>query len=563
MKSSIDNNTRQYNRENFEIDVESLTNLFSKLSINVEKNIIPQLFEIEISSEIVAKDHIYGYEEVTSNRTANQIELSLASGDLQAALWDYANVKEVQHYSHGRFVPADSCNFISRLPPVLNFQIGRFVGNKMDFVDYLFDHSIFTFPEQIALDPYLYENREVTNERREIIQFLRQEQNTLKDQLSKISNYNGKKISLDVILSSTIQFIQDSIGKSQDPQEIEQLQLVVAQLLEDSLSVSKQIENLRSNINELQKQIDSQFDDLNNQIYYLHSILVHEGKYNSGSSWAFIYNQIEQSWYKFYDSLVEKVEKDIVFSEAFGVQNAHLDQFSQKSAYSLIFISDQLRKEITPESFMVSFAPKMKLFIENDNKRYRKEIEQEEQKKLQASESLVDQFIRLLKQKEKEFMESYKLDENASNLQIKSFKHFLESIDHHPFVQYKLADHIHKNLFGFNLVDHDDIRVILANKGFEDLVLISREKFSDLRSLKFSYSQACRVLGFFTEGLNLWLNKKFVYLIFKMIILIIISFDYYYYYYYYYYFYYLSLINKFAFSFTIVNNINKNENNLI
>jgi len=54
-------------------------------------------------------------------------------------------------------------------------------------------------------------------------------------------------------------------------------------------------------------------------LYHLHAILVHSGTINSGHYYCFIRpNSNDEKWYKFNDSVVSEVEKEVVFNVGMG-----------------------------------------------------------------------------------------------------------------------------------------------------------------------------------------------------------------------------------------------------
>ena len=483
--------------------------LFESLSLDPQKNIIEQFFEIEVLNILQTEDNLFGNDKLNVPRFFSQLELNPSSLDLSSALWDYTNERIVQQISHGRMVDAKSSSSFARIPPFLHFQIKRFSFSNMVRNDYKFDHSPFSFPKSIYLDPFLKENREITDMRRSQIKILREKITQVKEELSKLIYFNQKPLSLHLILESTQKFLLDQMEKSNDNWERSELGDVTMELSKKIEEINQQINEHQSQIDTLQKEIDSQFEDMKHHLYTLHAILVHEGKYDSGSSWSYIYFPVEGKWYRFYDSLVEQVaDEQKMFEETFGTNNAHLDQFNQKSTYSLIYIDHRAAVDIL--DFNVVLPQKLKFLVDQTNEKYRREVEEAELNKRYANEPLIDQFLRIFTHKENEFKQLFHT-EKSTKVQIKSFKHFLESINRHNFVQFKLANRIHKNLFGFPLYDHDDFKNILRSKDQRNLADFDFRDMMRMNDFKSLYQQSRVILSYVNESMNLWINCQSVF----------------------------------------------------
>lgn len=67
-------------------------------------------------------------------------------------------------------------------------------------------------------------------------------------------------------------------------------------------------------------------------IYHLHSILIHDGKADSGHYYAFIYDRYTNIWYKFNDYIVSRISEQEVFDESFGGKG-------EACAYGVIYVN--------------------------------------------------------------------------------------------------------------------------------------------------------------------------------------------------------------------------------
>jgi len=72
------------------------------------------------------------------------------------------------------------------------------------------------------------------------------------------------------------------------------------------------------------------YQKMNNVMYYLYSIIIHEGSAEFGHYYSYIKNLDKGKWYKFSDINISEVADEEVKQTSFGGKNA--------SAYYLIYI---------------------------------------------------------------------------------------------------------------------------------------------------------------------------------------------------------------------------------
>ena len=101
------------------------------------------------------------------------------------------------------------------------------------------------------------------------------------------------------------------------------------------MSLQKKLNQIERQISEKQAEVDSAFKDYTNICYHLHAILIHDGTAQSGHYYSFIFDRKEETWWRFSDVNVSKVEEEVVFQEAFGGQKN-----SSKVAYSIIYVNE-------------------------------------------------------------------------------------------------------------------------------------------------------------------------------------------------------------------------------
>jgi ubiquitin carboxyl-terminal hydrolase 7 len=95
----------------------------------------------------------------------------------------------------------------------------------------------------------------------------------------------------------------------------------------------------------------------NNNIYSLHSVVVHQGSANSGHYYAFIKPKLEDNWILFNDETVRPADKYEVYNNNFGgtstfyklKQNGDIlknEKYVESNAYVLVYIRNSLREQI-------------------------------------------------------------------------------------------------------------------------------------------------------------------------------------------------------------------------
>ncbi|XP_021791257.1 ubiquitin carboxyl-terminal hydrolase 25 isoform X6 [Papio anubis] len=132
--------------------------------------------------------------------------------------------------------------------------------------------------------------------------------------------------------------------------------------------------------------------------YRLHAVLVHEGQANAGHYWAYIFDHRESRWMKYNDIAVTKSSWEELVRDSFG-------GYRNASAYCLMYINDKaqflIQEEFNKETGqplvgIETLPPDLRDFVEEDNQRFEKELEEWDaqlaqkalQEKLLASQKL-------------------------------------------------------------------------------------------------------------------------------------------------------------------------------
>lgn len=75
--------------------------------------------------------------------------------------------------------------------------------------------------------------------------------------------------------------------------------------------------------------------------YYLHAIVIHDGKGNYGHYYAFIFDRKAEKWYRFNDYKITEESEENVLKEGYGDPN------SKASAYCLIYINNEIANSLS------------------------------------------------------------------------------------------------------------------------------------------------------------------------------------------------------------------------
>lgn len=95
--------------------------------------------------------------------------------------------------------------------------------------------------------------------------------------------------------------------------------------------IKNHLKTLKEKLEAKKKELDTVYEDMRQEKYFLAGILIHQGKADSGHYYAYRYNFHTQIWKKYNDANITTVlnENDMM-EEAYGYDN--------KSAYCIIYI---------------------------------------------------------------------------------------------------------------------------------------------------------------------------------------------------------------------------------
>ena len=106
-----------------------------------------------------------------------------------------------------------------------------------------------------------------------------------------------------------------------------------------SHGVSEPFSDLESRIKTLASNINSQFNDLRQFPYSLHSVIIHRGDVSSGHYWIYIYDFTRKLWLSYNDETVKEVDRKAVFEPELAARPA--------TSCFLVYVQEGLETNLT------------------------------------------------------------------------------------------------------------------------------------------------------------------------------------------------------------------------
>eukprot|EP00871_Galdieria_phlegrea_P004353 jgi/Galph1/4919/GphlegSOOS_G3577.1 len=247
-------------------------------------------------------------------------------------------------------VPAYQRFWFLEASSVLTFYLQRVRFNRETFTAEKV-HDAFQFPSLFSLDRYMEHNKEMAEEMRRTSERLKQEREQVLKQLNdhRWFGYNAehdvkedKRDSLELthILKRVIErtrlvsntesdFTVPTISKD----AVEQCLSVLNELYENESHLERELVSRLKQLEE--EELSLRVTGVNNKVYKLHAVLVHDGAPESGHYWTFIKDWCSDQWYMFNDVVVSRVSWDDVLLDSVGG-----NKFA--SAYGIIYIDEEL-----------------------------------------------------------------------------------------------------------------------------------------------------------------------------------------------------------------------------
>ncbi|XP_011404322.2 PREDICTED: ubiquitin carboxyl-terminal hydrolase 28-like isoform X1 [Amphimedon queenslandica] len=196
--------------------------------------------------------------------------------------------------------------WFTHLPPVLVLELSRFKYNQLTGQAEKI-HDSLSFDKTLYLDRYLHSNASQTRLLRKEMGLLRQKMRKIEETLKSYTDYNGKKVPINDVLSIVFDFTSSRLegvlgaeGASPNVQEEgrpsprsgskEEVEFVRKWLEQWRSEMDTEISELKSSLSATRESLDAVYSDpsMNRTSYHLHSVLVHQGQASRGHYWAYV-----------------------------------------------------------------------------------------------------------------------------------------------------------------------------------------------------------------------------------------------------------------------------------
>ncbi|MCJ1378028.1 ubiquitin-specific protease ubp2 [Xylographa soralifera] len=273
--------------------------------------------------------------EIRSNEEfVSDIKVDVASGprDIYAALDGAFDVQEVE--VGGSLEPQYAA--ISQLPPVLQILVQRAQFDPETKRPFKSNNHL-ELKETIYMDRYMDSSDTDLAQRRQACWAWKKDLAKLDARKIELTE-TEMNMDIPAVLSSTAEYLrQCSNDKSDNPIEVEPE--LLASLEKASSNAGAELSEIEKQIKKLSTNIKSQFADLRELPYRLHSVFIHRGMVNSGHYWIYIYDFVNSMWRKYNDGYVTEVtEPKIIFEAEQSTRPA--------TPYFLVYVRDDLKSDL-------------------------------------------------------------------------------------------------------------------------------------------------------------------------------------------------------------------------
>lgn len=237
-----------------------------------------------------------------------QLNVPYEPTDIYAALDE---VFDLQPY--GDNPDMETFKSVGALPPVLQISMPRIGFDKEKGVSYK-STELVRLHDELYMDRYCdYSHSDVAMRRkrcwgwRRELQALKKEQKALSQ--TGVDQLDGSTAVSEA--SDYLNSIQD-INKTLEEVDVEPIDVddeLTAALTSDARQQTARLSALMTEIEDLQKQLDVQFEDLKDLKYRLAAVFIHRGSHGGGHYWAYIHDFANNIWRSYNDELVEEVTK--------------------------------------------------------------------------------------------------------------------------------------------------------------------------------------------------------------------------------------------------------------
>lgn len=217
----------------------------------------------------------------------------------------------------------ESYKSLKALPPVLQISTPRIDFDKSTYTTFKSTKTV-RLEEEIYLDRYIDHSHPSTLSKRRACWGWKKELKDLKEERLRLTD-TGMDINSPTAILHTAEYLAgldevnqelESIGSSR----IEADGDITSALITAAQEQAARLSVLDSEIDELQKKINPQFEDMKNIKYRLAAVFFHRGSTGSGHYWIYIRDFDKEIWRKYNDETVEEHTKldDIFAANSYG-----------------------------------------------------------------------------------------------------------------------------------------------------------------------------------------------------------------------------------------------------
>lgn len=305
---------------------------------------------------------------------------------------------------------ASKWDLVNRFPEVLCFQIQRAGYNKEKKCPEK-NNQRFEFDQEIYVDRFLMENRDIVQNLRHHAEGLEKERADIDDQLKGMNNFRENR---DVAKSlEDVLHLLNILNSGS--REVKLPHGVLSTPLSNQDQIITGLENLRQTISSEKDQLQHRSRTIDDEIrrlyssiektkYVLFSIIIHEGTAESGHFYCYV--KMKEKWFKFNDFFVREAEEMEVLETAFGFDG------SIANAYCVFYMKEELFTQYDCHNFAMlgenpggyyKLVPSSKFFnVQSSNMAYQSEMNKTQMKKLNS------EYVQKYDQAPKKFDERYK-----------------------------------------------------------------------------------------------------------------------------------------------------------
>ncbi|KAI8054075.1 hypothetical protein BDF22DRAFT_775805 [Syncephalis plumigaleata] len=200
--------------------------------------------------------------------------------------------------------------WISRLPPILQFQVQRVQYDREQQKAFK-SNTYLKLPSSIYMDRYLVSNEARLQEQHQRHYTLKKRKDYLKQRIDFLTHTTNGLTSLE-LLEKASNILDNHLLQSDSVKD------TVNHLNREITRLSNELNEYQVEIAQIVTDINAIYDEIGQVEYRLHAVFMHRGQASFGHYWIYIYDWENQRWFKYNDDIVTEVSKDEVFKDTTG-----------------------------------------------------------------------------------------------------------------------------------------------------------------------------------------------------------------------------------------------------